>query len=196
PTMPKDKSAALASRILKELGHQIKAMGWPVAQSIPMDWNDIASGEEISAEQTTFGDQQSQATLRIMRQLEQIGRHLRYNESIEQKQISNQRVDAADTKALTKEGSLLFAMVIGCDGLLTHGPCRNIQSPPLRDYDRRYSLNRTVPAGMALHLFWVNAADGQLLWYDTTRSFNADQFFDNNISAIVTDTLEEFPAPP
>ena len=196
PTMPPEKGAELSARTHKELSRQIKARGWSTAQSIPMDWHNIASGHEITAEQTMQGDRQSQATLRIMRQLEEIGRHLRYNERIEGKLISDQWVAAADTKILAENGSLLFAMVIGCDGRITHGPCRNIQSPPLRDNDRRFGLIRTIPAGMALHLYWVDAVTGQLLWYDTTRNFNAVPSFAKNITSIVTDTLSEFPTPP
>ena len=196
PSLPAGKGSTLSLRIHNELSRQLKAKGWPLAQTMAMDWQNIAAGKELTAKQTVTGNRQSQATLRIMRQLDQIGRQLRNNQRIKGIQVSDQRVAAADSKMLAKNGSLLFAVVIGCDGRLTDGPCREIQSPPLNTTIRGSGSFRTVPAGRALHLYWLDADNGQLLWYDTSRSFNADPNYAKDIAAIVAETLSEFPTPP
>ena len=196
PTMPANKSTTLGSRVYEELTRQVKDKGWATAPPIVMEWRDIAAGTELSDKLTSTDEPQSQATLRIMRQLDKIGRHLRLHDRLEGKSESDQRVDAADTTVLAKNGSLLFAMAIGCDGRITQGPCYDIQSPPLQDDIPGRGFFRTVPAGLALHLFWVDAASGQLLWYDTTRNFNAEPGYAKNITSIIAETLTEFPSRP
>lgn len=197
PTTPARRGIALANASLKEINRQLTARGWTTGQPITVDWQDLAAGSRLPDTQTIANDRHTLAARRILRQLETIGRHLRNNERIDGIRQSDQQVVATDSKLLAGEGgSLLFAVVVGCDGRLTDGPCRNIQSPPLRAGAYNGGTFRTFPAGMALHLYWLDADSGRLLWYDTSNSFNAASSSAADISAITSATLAEFPAHP
>ena len=196
-TILKEKSIALGIAIQKGLNRQLTAKGWQTGPVVSMDWRDMSAGKPLPAKQTMTADRQAQAAVNIMRQLDEIGHHLRDNERLDGIGESDQRVAAADSKILAGDGgSLLFAVVIGCDGRLTDTPCREIQSPPFRDNNRAFGVYRTLPAGIALHLYWLAPDNGQLLWYDTACSFNADPFYSKSIATIVAETMSEFPSSP
>jgi len=195
-TVDWQQSRALTEAVREGLAAALTKKGWPVAQLAAIEWGRLGAGTDLADAAPLPAAGPAGAADRILRRLDAIGRHLRTNERVEGIHTVDRQVDPADSALLSgRGGSLLFAVVVGCDGRLSDGPCREIQSPPIQTGNYGYGTFSTVPAGMALHLYWVDGASGRLLWYDTTRTFNAVSASAPHINAIIADTLAEFPAP-
>ncbi|MDH5298277.1 MAG: hypothetical protein OEV91_04590 [Desulfobulbaceae bacterium] len=197
PVISPDRNSRLAGRIMQALAASLAKRGWKVAEAPTVSWPEMEAGSDLAQVTALPDEPRPRAAIRSLRQLDRMGRQLRLHERIEGVRQAERGLHPSDTALLgDNAGSLLFAVAVGCDGRLAQGPCREIQSPPIHDPDFPLGILRTLSRGMALHLYWVDAASGKLLWYDTTRTFNADPDYQPDIATMVNDTLAEFPPPP
>ncbi len=195
PEVDRGQSQALTETIQTGVAAALGERGWQVAPLAATAWHGLAAGTELAAIPGPEGTEPAAAAGRLLRQLDDLGRHLRDNERIDGVRNVSRQVDPADCALLAPQGgSLLIAVAVGCDGRLDQGPCRDIQSPPIQKLRGGFGTFTTTPAGMALHLYWVSAK-GWLLWYDTTRAFNAVSSYPPSVKAVIAETLAEFPPP-
>jgi len=191
-------SCRVAEFVEKTIREQLAKRGWKPLVSTAVDWQGLEAGKELADQKPVkTADPYSLSAAIVQTELDSIGRGLRVNEKIEGVREKEIRVDDQQTKALAGSAkSIVFSVVTGCDGRFITGPCGNIQAPLHRGHSASspsFAMDIGLRNGLAIHLYWVDARSGKVLWYDDSTRFNLNPAYDPDLATLVERGLAEFP---
>ncbi|MEW6218235.1 MAG: hypothetical protein AB1634_01720 [Thermodesulfobacteriota bacterium] len=190
-----EASQGLAAWVAEVLAAGFGQRGWTVRLAEPREYPGLAAGAELAAE-----EHRAAGAGQLLQALDAIGRGVRLHEKNEGRRTTDRGVAPDLVRSLAGgAGSLVAAVVVGCDGRFEFPPCGQIQFPPYRPSDGGglggpgFAAGTTVPRGLAVQIYWLEAASGRLLWYDDGRWFNSDSRRADDVRAGVEAALAELP---
>jgi hypothetical protein len=195
--LDRGKEQATARTVFATAGGLLAERGWPVVPVTDLDWAGFREGYSLAERPPAAPDPRSRLAAAVLRQLDQVGDRLRVHHRPEGIHQVETGVVVGDLQTLAPEAdSFLFMSVTGCFGRVREGPCRTLQFPPSRyDFDGDFKNVLTVPFGMAIRFYWLDAG-GTLLWYDDFTRHNLNPGSGEDVQVLVETGLAAFPSRP